>query len=438
MRSGLSRLLAISLAAMMLALVAAPVPVAASSGSSSGTNDLDWHGLLPGDIILVSNPGSLTDGLIPGQFQHAALYCGLVKPFEKIWDCYGEKWMDAGTPYVIQATLKGFGYDTFEHAVNNAYEDVVVLRVLNKDGSALTSSQRASVITYLKSQLSGGPDGYPVGPDYDFYVGVINKPGESSADHGFYCSEAVWAGYHHALGIDLDSNFVKEITVPLWLRIVLCAAPGVSVSPVMHYFGVAPDDLLHSQYTSVVAGEVGSERWNPSPSQYRVTTYVEKVYFNDDYDGGLAGPGEIYLITKTGDYDYPTEKAFPGSGKIGDAPDVVYVRDGPGYVTFSATSYALVGYNRDVVVNVQAWEHDTLSNTAYPSMRMEFDTSVWHAYVGTGWHYFIRHTSDCTYYIKVRFDLLGDNPASGGTGGGGGGGSGGGGDTTVGPPALSP
>ena len=233
------------LLAASLALVPASV-VASSSGGSSDGNSVSPTGLLPGDIILGNTPKTWSSKLIPGEYSHAMMYCGTVKSGEKIWDRTNSRWMPVGEHYIIHSAPRddddkdGLGYDTWQTVVNS-YDNVVVLRVLKPGGQRLTATERTNVVNVLKSKLSGGTDGYPVGPKYD--SNWLSK----KTDPPYYCSEAVWAAYKTQLGIDLDSD-----TSPFNI-------------------GVSPDDLLKSQFTSVIAAEVGSDTWSPVSGVYKLS-----------------------------------------------------------------------------------------------------------------------------------------------------------------------
>ncbi len=372
--------LALLIMTMLSPLFSTP---AVTAFSSSGTNRVSYRNLKPGDIILLANPGSFFDYLIPGKFQHAEIFCGYVQSGEHIWDRTNKRWMPVGTPYVIHSTKSkssgnGFGYDTWQVGVNDHADDALVLRVLHPDGSQLTSSERSALIRFLKSQLSGGVDGYPVGPAYD--IKWFRKSVYSS-DGGYYCSEAAWAAYYHVLNIDLDSD-----TSPFNI-------------------GVSPDDLLHSQYTSVIAGEIGSSRWQPYYGFPKVTVYLSRIYYYNDYDPLWKGAGEMYIKAFIGDSGYPTAEGYPGCGKIGRTPDGTWSRSGRGYLYWHKHFHSLINYYRPLKVRIEAWEHDIIDpDDSYPAFEVTFSYTSWHRLIGTGWHSYVSNKGDCIYYIYIRID----------------------------------
>ncbi len=380
---------------LTLLLFLVSVPVRPTAGfASDGVNQVSYLGCLPGDIIVLGTPGSFFDYLIPGTYQHTVIYCGLVQPGEQIWDRTNKVWMAVGTPYCIHSTKSdvqgnGLGYDTWATAVNAHAEDALVLRVLKANGAPLTASERASIVSFLKSQLTGGTDGYPVGPPYDW--GWTSKQVYASESNplsgvaGYYCSEAAWAAYYAVLGIDLDSD-----TSPLDL-------------------GVSPDDLLHSQYTSVIAGEVGAVTWSASAGLYRLTVFVDEVYYDDDYDPWPKGAGEEYLKSFSGDGIIPTEQGYPGSGKIGRTPDGYWSRDGAGPLDWNKYFYAIVNYGRDVKVRIEAWEDDDVdSDDQYPVWQWYWSPSSWRQYINAGWYWSGSRIDlgDCRYTIYFRIDSV--------------------------------
>ncbi|MCF2137679.1 MAG: hypothetical protein K9W43_10660 [Candidatus Thorarchaeota archaeon] len=362
--------------------------------SSGGTNQVSNLGLLPGDIIILGTPGSLTDYLIPGDFSHSEMYCGLVKPGELIWDRTHKNYMPVNTPYVIHSTKSaeqgnGLGYDTWATAVNEHAENVLVLRVLKGNGVPLSSSEREAVVNFLKSQLSGGTDGYPVGPAYDWgwtskqvYASETNP---LSGVKGYYCSEAVWAAYYHVLGIDLDSD-----TSTLGL-------------------GVSPDDLWHSQYTSVIAGEVGTTTWSASAGLYKLTVFVDEIYYDNDYDPWPKGAGEEYIKSFSGDGVYPTAQGYPGNGKIGDSPDGYWHRSGSGALDWNKYFYTVINYNRYTKIRIEAWEQDSVdSDDQYPVWQWYWSPSTWHQYLNHGWYWsgYRVDLGDCRYTVYFRIDSV--------------------------------
>ncbi len=376
-----------------LVLMALPVqPVEAFA--NDGVNQVSYRGLLPGDIVILGTPGSFFDYLIPGDYSHTVIYCGLVQQGEQIWDRTNKVWMAPGTPYVIHSTKSdsqgnGFGYDRWDVAVNAHAEDALVLRVLKGNGVPLTSSDRAAVINFLKSQLSGGTDGYPVGPAYDW--GWTSKQVFASETNplsgvkGYYCSEAAWAAYTYVLGIDLDAE-----TSTLGL-------------------GVSPDDLWHSQYTSVIAGEVGSTTWSAASGLYKLTVFIDEIYYDNDYDPWPKGAGEEYIKTFVGDGIFPTAQGFPGSGKIGETPDGYWSRSGSGALDWNKYTYSVVNYWRSVKVRVEAWEEDSIdSDDQYPVFQWYWSASTWHQYVGNGWYWsgYRVDLGDCRYTIYFRIDYV--------------------------------
>ena len=366
--------------------------------ASDGTNTLSTANLLPGDIVILGTDGTFFDYLIPGKYSHSELYCGTVKSGENIWDRDAHRWMPVGTHYLIHSTKSdnagnGLGYSTWANGVLHHADNVVVLRVLKSNGGTLSSSQRAGVVNWAKSKLSGGTDGYPIGPKYDWgwlsqQIGVDSM---WPAPKGYYCSEIIWAAYKAYLGIDLDSN-----TAPLNV-------------------GVSPDDLWHSQYTSVVAYEIGNTKKNAHYDIAKLTVFVDEVYYDTDYDPWPSGAGEMYLISRSGVGNsadgkmLATEQQYPGNGKIGNAPSH-WSRNGKGALDWNKYFYSLVGENMYLRIRVEAWEKDSWPNgdDKYPVWQWYWSYSTWSQYQDRGWYTggYRVDKGDCRYTIKFRIDTV--------------------------------
>jgi len=363
--------------------------------SSDGVNQVPPYGCLPGDIIILRTRSDFWDksglrAFASLRYGHAVIYCGQVQPGEQIWDRTNKVWMVSGTHYVIHSCKTeeqgdGLGYDTWEVAVNAHAEDALVLRVLKPDGNPLSTSDRESIIDFLKSQLTGGTSGYPVGPPYDWgwtsQQELASEVNPLSDVAGYYCSEAAWGAYKHALGIDLDSE-----TTPF----------GVAVSP---------DDLLYSQYASVVAGEDGETTWSAASGTYKMTVFVEEIYYANDYDPWPRGAGEEYIKSFCGDGIFPTEEGYPGSGKIGLCPAGYWSREGPGPLDWNKYFYTLINYNRDAKVRIEAWEKDDIDpDDQYPVFQLYWAPSLWHGYVDQGLCKSSLELGDCRYTVWFRID----------------------------------
>jgi len=365
----------------------------ATGFASDGVNYVSPDNLLPGDIIVLGTPGSFFDYLIPGEYSHSELYCGVVQPGELIWDRDNHEWMAPGTPYVIHSTKSdnagnGLGYSTFEEAVNNHAEDVLILRVLKPNGQLLSASERQAVVDWAKSRLEGGTDGYPVGPDYD-----INWFSKDVYGENYYCSELVWAAYMAVLGIDLDS---ETSTFDI---------------------GVSPDDLWHSQYTSVIAYESGSVTVNCPADIVKVTVFVDEIYYDTDYDPWPKGAGEMYIISRSGlgdrDVDgnmLATEEGYPGNGKIGEVPDGTWSRNGAGPLDWNKYFYALVPVGRYMRIRIEAWEDDSVTDgdDQYPVWQWYWSYSTWQGYMNNGWWWSGSRVDlgDCRYTIWFKIDTV--------------------------------
>ncbi len=366
--------------------------------ASDGTNTLSTANLKPGDIILLGTDGTFFDYLIPGKYSHSAIYCGTVKSGERIWDRDAHRMMPTGTHYIIHSTKSdnagnGLGYSTWYNGVNAHADNVAILRVLKGNGGTLSSSQRNAIVNWAKSKLSGGTDGYPIGPKYDW--GWWGKQtGVSSswpAPAGYYCSELCWAAYKVILGIDLDSD-----TAPLNI-------------------GVSPDDLWHSQYTSVIGYEIGNTKKNVHYDIAKLTVFVDEVYYDTDYDPWPKGAGEMYLISRSGVGNsadgkmLATEQQAPGNGKIGNSPSH-WRRSGRGALNWNKYFYSLVGENMYMRIRVEAWEKDSWpsGDDRYPVFQWYWSRSTWDNYENRGWYSssYRYDMGDCRYTIKFRIDTV--------------------------------
>jgi hypothetical protein len=194
----------------------------------------------------------------------------------------------------------------------------------------------------------------------------------------------VWASYLATLGIDLDSN-----TSPF----------GV---------GVSPDDLWHSQYTSVIAAECADTTFDASAAVMQVSVLVDHIYYTDDYDPWPKGAGEMYLISRTGlgitDNDgnfLATEEGYPGSGKIGDTPDGTWALDEFGPLYWNTYFNALIPVDRDLRICIEAWEEDDDSaDDQYPICQWYYPYATWQNYIDQGWYTSDTNQGDCIYTIS--------------------------------------
>lgn len=362
--------------------------------ASDGVNYVSTANLLPGDIVLLGTSGTFFDYLIPGSYSHTVVYCGTVASGQSIWDRDNHVWMATGTHYVIHSTKSsnagnGLGYSRWDVAVNQHADNVLVLRVLKSNGAILSSTDRTNIVNFCKGKLTGGTDGYPIGPAYD-----INWLSQQTDGSTWYCSEIAWAAYKVVLSLDLDSN-----TSPFGI-------------------GVSPDDLWHSQFTSVIAGESGSSTFNAPSDIVRVSVFVDEIYYDDDYDGLLAGAGEMYIISRSGlgrnDKDgkmLATEQGYPGNGKIGNTPNGYWSRNGAGALDWNKYFYALCGWNQYMRIRVEAWEQDTPPidpNDQYPVWQWYWASSTWNAKTMGVWYdggYRV-DLGACRYTIDYKIDIV--------------------------------
>ena len=366
-------------------------------GETDGENFVSTINILPADFIVLGTDDTFFDYLIPGKYSHTVLYCGKVQPGEDIWDRDNHEWMPAGTPYVIHSTKgddagNGLGYSTWDVAINHHADNALVLRVLKPDGTQLTFPERKAVVDFAKSKLDGGIDGYPIGPQYDWnwFFQQIDVDSEFPAPAGYYCSELVWASYLGSLGIDLDAN-----TSPFDI-------------------GVSPDDIWHSQYSSVIAGETGDVTFNATKEIAKLSLYVDNIYYTDDYDPWPKGEGEMYILSRSGlgifDDDgniLSTEQGYPGCGKIGNTPDGTWGLDGEGTLYWNTNFYSLLSVHQTLRVQIEAWEEDDDSeDDSYPRLEWTWAAENWQQFRDNGWHNYQSNLDDCTYTFSYKLDTL--------------------------------
>ena len=322
--------------------------------------------------------------MIPGEFSHTEIFAGFVQPGEKIWDRDHHEWMAPGTPYVIHSTKgseagNGLGYSTWAYGVNEHAENAVAIRV-----KGLTNAQRQQAVDWMKSKLTGGPDGYPVGPAYDWGWTTKQIDGRNpvSGVDGYYCSELAWAAYKALFGIDLDPD-------------------GDSWSWSTAY-GVSPSDLYYDDDTY----QVQTSDWSPDESYY-VKINLVGIYYEDDYDPWPAGAGEEYVKWFVGD-------GWGGSGYVANTHYGTVSRDGAGYVWWKVTmAYVLIPRTHPLKIRVEAWEDDPWPNAddQYPVFNWWTDSML--NYVNRGWWYWnFWDAGDCRYYIEFSISTspIGTSP----------------------------
>lgn len=386
----------------------APAEVIASSGAGDGVNTVSSANLRPGDIILLGSPGDFFDYLIPGVWSHTVIFMGTVRAGEAIWDRSNHVWMAVGEPFCIHSTKSdvqgnGLGYDTWYTAVNAHADNALVLRIVKAGGALLTTTDEENMRAWLKNQLEGGIDGYPVGPGYDFNwlakqttVDTGTEPWlPPFAPNGYYCSELAWAMAKVNLGIELDGDF----------------------SPLD--VGVSPEDLYWVPSTSVVAmdtcidpngNSITNRAYNANAGLYKVTTRVYEIYYDDDYDPWPSGAGEMYFETQCGDGYFPSIEQRPlPDGIKGNGVGNYWSRDGSGAVVWDQYVYDLVCYNAPLKIRICPAELDDSSGDDwYPAFQWWWEASSWHGYIGGGYYWSGSRVDygDCRYTIYFRIDAV--------------------------------
>ncbi|MHA1196777.1 MAG: YiiX/YebB-like N1pC/P60 family cysteine hydrolase [Promethearchaeota archaeon] len=264
-----------------------------ASFASSGTNTMSPNNLLPGDIILLGTDDTFFDYLIPGKWSHTVIFGGIAG-YHEIWATEEGTWVPAGEAWVVHSTKdsidSGLRTSRFITVVNHHAGNVVAMRVLKPGGVLMTASERQAIVDFAVSKI-GLDEGY----DWNWLgkqVGIDTADPEIAPD-GYYCSELAWAAYKSVLGIDLDGDF----------------------SP--FNIGVSPEDLYWSQYAQVIALEMNSDpNGNPVPGGayavdasndlYKLTVFIDEVYYDDEHEGWLMGDGEMYLKLWIGEAYFPS------------------------------------------------------------------------------------------------------------------------------------
>ncbi len=338
--------------------------------NSDGTNNLNFNGLYPGDIILLGTDGTFFDYLIPGEFSHTVIFSGFVEEGELIWDRDNHEWMPVGTPYVVHSTKSdnagnGLGYSRWSVAVNEHAESALALRV---DG--LSVSQLQGAVDWIKSFAGDGtnPEAYKY--DWGWTTKQIYGTSSVSGINGWYCSELAWAAYKYLYGIDLDPD-------------------GDSWSWTTAY-GVSPSDLYEDSDSFVV----DIDSWDPSDCYY-VKINLVGIYYEDDYDPWPSGAGEMYVKWFLGD-------GYGGSGYVIEDFHGIEKRDGPGYVYWEVTmAYVMIPKGHPLKIRVEAWEEDGWLNgdDQYPVFNWWEDSML--DYVDDGWYWWnYWDAGDCRYCIE--------------------------------------
>ena len=350
--------------------------------SEDGTNNLNYNGLVPGDIILLGTEGTFFDYLIPGEFSHTEIFCGFVQPGEYIWDRDNHKWMAPGTPYVIHSTKSdnagnGLGYSTWSVGVNEHAENAVAIRV-----NGLTDNQRQQAVNWMKSFAGDGtnPEAYPY--DWGWTSKQIYGTNSLSGINGWYCSELAWAAYKDLFGIDLDPD-------------------GDSWSWTTAY-GVSPSDLYEDSDTQVVE----TDDWSPDDCYY-VKINLVGIYYEDDYDPWPKGAGEEYVKWFVGD-------GWGGSGYVVNNFYGTVKRDGSGYIYWKINlANVLIPKSHPIKIRVEAWEDDGWpdSDDQYPVFNWWSDYMLNFANTGWWWWNYV-DLGDARYCIEfcISTSPIGTSP----------------------------
>jgi len=338
--------------------------------NEDGTNNLNYAGLEPGDIILLGTEGTFFDYLIPGEFSHTEIFCGFVKEGERIWDRDNHVWMAPGTPYVVHSTKSsnagnGIGYSTWSVGVNEHAETAVAIRV-----KGLTTEQRQQVVDWIKQYAGDGtnPERYPY--DWGWTSKQIYGTNPVSGINGWYCSELAWAAYKAVWGIDLDPD-------------------GDSWSWTTTY-GVSPSDLYEDSDTY----QLETSDWDPNDCYY-VKINLVGIYYEEDYDPWPKGAGEEYVKWFVGD-------GWGGSAYVVNNFYGTVSRDGSGYVYWKVNmAYVMIPKTHPLKIRVEAWEDDSWpdSDDQYPVFNWWTDYML--DFVNQGWWWWnYWDAGDCRYCIE--------------------------------------
>jgi hypothetical protein len=369
--------------------------------ASDGSNTMSPTNLLPGDIVLLGTDDTFFDYLIPGKWSHTVIIGG-VAGYHQIWATEEGTWVPQGETWVVHSTKddNGDGLRTSRYitAVNAHAGNVVAIRILKPGGVLMSSSERTAIVNFATSKI-GLDEGYDwnwLGQQVD-----IDTADPEIAPDGYYCSELAWAAYKSVLGIDLDGDF----------------------SP--FNIGVSPEDIYWSQYAQVIALEMNSDpngnsvpggayKIDASNDLYKLTVFIDEVYYDDEHEGWLMGDGEMFLKLWIGEGYFPScaangYKNDNNLDKIDDAGDH-YTSAGSGEaIDWNNYHYALVSYNSYMKVRVQASESDSTSgNDDYPVFQWFWSASSWHSYINNGWYWSGSRydVGDCRYTIYFKIESV--------------------------------
>ena len=369
--------------------------------ASSGTNDMSPINLLPGDVILLGTDDTFFDYLIPGKWSHTVIVGGIAG-YHEIWATEEGTWVPQGETWVVHSTKdsidSGLRTSRFINVVNDHAGNVVAMRILKPGGYLMSSSERQAIVNFATSKI-GLDEGY----DWNWLgkqIGIDTADPKIAPD-GYYCSELAWAAYKSVLGIDLDGDF----------------------SP--FNIGVSPEDLYWSQYAQVIALEMNSDpngnsvpggayAVDASSDLYKLTVYVDEVYYDDEHEGWFMGDGEMYLKLWIGEAYFPSCAAGGDLydnhlDKIDDAGDDYESAGSREALDWNNYHFALLSYNSYCKVRVQASEYDSTSgDDDYPVFQWWWSPSSWHYYINKGWYWSGSRydMGDCRYTIWFKIESV--------------------------------
>jgi hypothetical protein len=150
--------------------------------------------------------------------------------------------------------------------------------------------------------------------------------------------------------------------------------------------------------------------YDASSDLYLVTTFVDEIYYDDDYDPWPKGAGEEYFETYTGDGYFPVMEQFPyGDGKKGNGVENWWSVDGSGALDWNTWAYSLISYNAPLKVRICPGEVDDDSGDDwYPAWQGWWEPWSWHGMINAGWYWTGSRIDygDCRYTIWYRVDAV--------------------------------